>query len=189
MRGSLRARSAVWPTLATAAALATAGCLPTSSLGAPGSPGIGTDSGHKLAGRAASRAATSVIGSYEHTPAATWQRFAVGYPFQPRFSFGGHDLPTSTCAPNAQGISGVLPVAEGAPTTDMQRVGPVAVGTAGVPFLNAEGVFGWRGESRSESMRERVARMSTEDQGCQTSIFAFVRLGWAGYDDPVSVLR
>jgi len=149
------------------------------------------DTGLALAGMRrgiAPRSPAAVTSAYEHTPSLEWRRYAVGRPYSPAYSlFQG--VGPSSCSPVPQGLSRVLPVAEGLPAHDLQEIGPLSVGVAGVPVMTAAQLLASGRHGLAQNMLERTSWLATSGEGCTLNVFAYARLGIGASNEPVAVLR
>lgn len=140
--------------------------------------------------RTAGATRPGIASSYEHTPLLAWSRHAVGNPATPALSVF-RSLAPSPCTPVPMGVGRVLPVPEGLPARDLHSLGPLDVGIAGVPVVNATDLI-TRGESEfTAGMLDRTSRLATTGDGCGLYVFAYMRLGLGlgKPNEPVAVLR
>ncbi|HKJ03446.1 MAG TPA: hypothetical protein VJ997_13355 [Longimicrobiales bacterium] len=143
--------------------------------------------GMRRAKLAAPRAPTVTTSVYARSPTLEWSAHVVGPPSSP-----GPNLFARTsddaCPPTAQGLSRVLPIAQGLPARSVMRYGTVGVAVAGLPA--GVGPSGIPSESvLAEAMMEHTSIQGTSGHACRPSVFAYVSLGIGRDFEPVSVLR
>lgn len=179
-----------WMACAVLAAGA-AGCAQLGPRGAPMGGLEGLDAGRTLRATPRTSAPSVVTSTYEQAPFKAWSRFAIGRPHSLVGNVGsGMGLTRDNCTLTPNGISRVLPIAEGAPTTTLLKEGGLEYGLAGVPLTAADETLESSPTDLALRMMERNAYLSTTGDGCNRSVFAFVRLDvFGGSPSAVAISR
>lgn len=124
--------------------------------------------------------------TYRHSPTLGLQDYTLGRPYHPSTTLLDHVSPGS-CAIAPQGVSRVLPVAEGSPALPIETIGPLEVGIAGASAVEAETLFARGAEDLAWRMMERTSRLSTNQDGCGFRIFLYLGLAGTSATEPVLV--
>jgi hypothetical protein len=94
----------------------------------------------------------------------------------------------SPSAPMPLGIDDVLPVAPGAPITNVASWGPVHVEAFGIPGVYISGLVRGGDFNLSGQMMRNIAREVAYGRGCGSKLFFGVRFGSANATHPMTVM-
>ena len=135
----------------------------------------------------APKAPAPLTSVYRHTPTLEWRSLAVGQPSSPGPNLFAL-LSDGSCQPTSQGLSRVLPVAEGLEARSIVRFGAAGVAMSGLPLGDGPLAIP-SGSALAQAVLERTSAQGTSGRSCRPSVFAYVRLGMGRDFEPVSVLR
>ncbi len=136
----------------------------------------------------AARPKQATTSTYEYTPRRTWGGDASSAPYRPHYTIFDR-MGWNSCTIQPEGVSRVLPVAEGPGAAPLYTLGPLEAGVAGIPVLEARALFREGSGGLAQRMMERTGRNATIDGGCGHSIFLYIGLAGSAGSQPVIVSR